>query len=462
MDEKFISIPVHHEETYDCIVCGGGMSGIAAAIAASRGGLRVAIIEQMGAFGGVGTSCGVNHLLGGRYYYEDTGKIERKVGGIFDEISDRLIREGGAIDPDRIDIQRNPHGWYPRMVSGIPFDGNRMKQLLDTICLEEHIQPFLNTRIIGLQKEDDVITGLLANNKSGNFLLKGSMVIDATGDADIAAFAGCPFKKGRDEDGLMTPASLEFHVDRVDKDAYLDYQNAHSSPKLVEIIEDLQKRGIWDFPFTIFIAVQLNDPDVFLVNTIRQVGIDGTSGESITTGLMEGRRDIYRLHEIMKQHFPGFAQSRIRYIAEAIGIRETRRIDGLAYVTVEDALQGRRYPDCIGRTTYNFDLPDPKKPSYDPMMGSAATPNAKRENIVIEVPYGTLVPKGVGNLIVAGRSASVDREVLGPLRVMGPSMLLGQAAGTAAALCISSNIEFGQLDGCVLRNRLIDEGCLLS
>ena len=66
MDEKFISIPVHHEETYDCIVCGGGMSGIAAAIAASRGGLRVAIVEQMGAFGGVGTSCGVNHLLGGR------------------------------------------------------------------------------------------------------------------------------------------------------------------------------------------------------------------------------------------------------------------------------------------------------------------------------------------------------------------------------------------------------------
>lgn len=456
------TIAVNGETAFDCIVCGGGMSGIAAAVTAARNGLKTALVEQSGALGGVAVNSGINHLLGGRYYNKKTGRVERKIGGVFDELTDRLISIGGAIEPDTIDVQNNPHGWYPRMAAGIPFDGNRMKLFLDTICLEEGIEPYLQTRIISLQRYEKRVVSLTAHNKSGLFSLRGDVIIDATGDADIAAMAGCSYQKGREEDGLMTPASLEFHVDQVDREALLAYQNEHQSPKLVEIIEDLKHKGIWDFPFEIFVTVQLNEPDVFLVNTLRQTGVDGTDGKDITRGLIEGRRDVYKLHDIMKKYFPGFSSSRVRYIGESLGIRETRRINDLAHVSIEDAASGKTYEDCVARTTYNFDLPDPKKPSHDPMMGDAKKPNAERKHLAIEVPYGVMVPDEVENLIVTGRAVSVDREVLGALRVMGPCMLLGQAAGTAAAAAFREEIPFAEVDGKIVRSRLIDAGCLLG
>jgi hypothetical protein len=463
-----VDCPVRGE--FDCVVCGGGLSGFTAAVTAARAGLSVAIVEQSGCFGGVATSGCVNHLLGGRKYDGTTGRVRRTVGGFFDELSDRLIREGGAIDPDTIDPANNPHGWYPRMAAGIPFDGEHMKRLLDTISIEEKLSTWFLTRVVGIEAAGENgenvdsggrrIDSLVLHNKSGFFSLRASLVIDATGDADIAVLAGCPTEKGRMEDGLMTPASLEFHVDGVDREAFLAYQNEHRSPKLVEIIERLRHEGIWDFPFSIFIAVQLVDPDIFLVNTIRQVGVDGTDGNSLTRALMEGRRDDARLFAIMKEHFPGFGRARIRKVAETIGIRETRRIVGLAQVTTADALSGRHYDDCVARSTYNFDLPDPLRPSYDTMMGDAANPRAERTHESIEVPYGCMVPRGCDNLIMTGRTISVDREVLGPMRIMGPCMMLGQAAGTAAGLAAKTAFSFPAIDGKDVRARMMESGSL--
>ena len=456
-----VNIPLRGSRTFDCVVCGGGLSGIAAAIAASRAGLKTALIEGAGTFGGVAVISGVNHLLGGRYYQESTGVMEKTVGGIFDELAGIMIAEGTAIDPETIDPHNNPHGWYPRMAAGIPFDGNAMKRILDAFIISEGVVPMLDTRIIGVQSAGDRIENVIVNNKSGNIIVKADCFIDATGDADIAAMAGARFDQGRETDHLTTPVSLEFHVDQVDRDELLNYQNMHSSPKLVEIIERLKEEGIWDFPFEIFVTVQLNDPDVFLVNTLRDIKVDGTDGDAVTTALIKGRADVFKLHAIMKQYFPGFARSRIRFIADHLGVRETRRIRGTAHVTLEDAKDGRRYEDGIARTTYNFDLPDPERPSYDPMMGDAKHPDASRSHTSIEVPYGVIVPQDFRNLLVTGRAVSVDREVLGPLRVMGPCMMLGEAAGTAAGLAVQDGLDCRDIDGKKLHERLIANGVLL-
>jgi len=455
------TIDVLEKESFDCIVCGGGISGITAAISAARFGLSVAIIEQMGCFGGTATNSRVCQMLGGRKYQEQTGKMDRKIGGLFDEMTDRLISRGEGIDPDTIDVNWNPYGWYPRMAAGIPIDGEKFKCLLDDMIVEEKVRPYLFTRVVETLVNNEAITSILLHNKSGFFSLKSKYFIDATGDADVAVLSGCSTVKGREKDGLMTPATLIFHADNVDGDALVAYQNANNSPKLVEIIDELRTKGIWDFPFDIFITVQLNDKDVFMVNTLRQVGIDGTDGDSITRGMIDGRRDTQTLFKLMKEHFPGFGNARIRLVAETIGIRETRRIIGLNYVTLHDALEGKCYPDCICRTTYNFDLPDPLKPSYDPMMGSGAHPNAERQYETIEVPYGVMIPDKVNNLLVTGRAVSVDHEVLGSLRVMGPCMLLGQAAGTSAALAFKESTTFPAVDGITLRKKLIEDGCLL-
>jgi hypothetical protein len=457
----FYSKQINIKKEYDLIVCGGGMSGFSAAVAASRKGLKTAIIERMGCLGGVATSCGVNHFLAGRKYDEETGKMYRTVGGIFDELTDTLITRGAAVDPDTIDINFNPHGWYPRMAAGIPFDAEQLKVLMDDMCLEAGIDIYYFTNLIDTVVEDNKIKSLIVNNKSGLFALAAKVVVDASGDGDVAYFSGCKTVKGREEDGLMTPASLEFYVEKVDTQKYVEYQNQHQSPKLVEIIERLKKTGEWTFPYEIFIAIKTNEPDVYMVNTIRQVGIDGTDGDSVTRGMIEGRKENLKLFNIMKKYFPGFEKSRIRKISEVIGIRETRRIVGAYVVTIEDALSGKKFGDCIASTTYNFDLPDPKKPSYDPMMGHAANPNARRKHSVIEIPYRALLPQPVKNLIMAGRCVSVEREVLGPVRIMGPCMGMGQAAGTASALAVQRGISYDAVDSTELRKILLDDGCLL-
>lgn len=454
--------PVQRQDNFDVVICGSGPAGFAAAVQASREGLRVALLEQDGCFGGNMTSGGVCHLLGGRRWDVSARHMVREVGGFFDELTDALIASGKAVDPDTIDAEHNnPFGWYPRMAAGVACDPEALKLQLDRIVRTENITPFLFTTVLGVEKENGCITSLYASDRQGIRSFTAETIIDATGDAQIAYFAGCPFFKGRDEDHLMTPATLIAHIDHVDMDEYVAYQNAHQSPKLIEIINDLRGKGIWTFPFEIFISIELNDTDVCLLNTVRQVGVDGTDAASLTDGMIEGRETTDALMAIMREYFPGFRNARLRTTASRIGIRESRRIDGRAYVTLQDAEQGREYPDQVIRTTYNFDLPDPKRPSFDPMLGSVEKPNTVRKHIGITAPYGCLLPKGINNLVVCGRCISVSREILGPMRVTGPAMLGGQAAGFAASIAHKEKILAAEVDGRTIREKLKCAGCII-
>lgn len=472
-------------ETFDLIVCGGGMSGIAAAIAAAKRGLKVAIVESGGCLGGVATSCGVNQLLGGRWYNEATGEMEHTVGGIFDYLMGCLEVRGAAINPDDVDVRNNPHGWYPRMGAGYPIDGERAKVVFEEECLKLGIRIYYFTTVLDVYMknfphvrsaergavsgycasaggaEERRIKGIAVHNKSGIFGLEARYFADCTGDSDVTCFAGCETVKGREQDGLTTNSTLIMEVDHVDSEAYVAYQNKRQSPKLVEIIERLKEEGVWTYPFEIFIAIRLVEKDVFFVNTQRLLKLDGTNGDDITRGMIEGRRINLELFEIMKKYFPGFENARIRKIHDKLGIRESRRIVGREHVTVTDALGGRHFDSCIASTTYNWDLPDPEDPRRDVMLGATDKPHAAREHLYIEIPYGALLPKGADNLIVAGRCVSVDREVLGPVRIMGPCVGMGEAAGTAAAIAAWEDIGFTAVDTDELRRLLREAGCLL-
>lgn len=161
----------------------------------------------------------------------------------------------------------------------------------------------------------------------------------------------------------------------------------------------------------------------------------------------------------MRKYFPGFENARMRRIFDRMGVCESRRILAREMITLESALEGRHYADCVASTTYNFDLPDPKRPSYDPMMGDVKKPNAVRKHTRIEIPYGALLPQGVDNLITAGRCLGAEREVMGACRVMGPCSGMGQAAGYAAALAMESGV-FDQADTDELRKKLKENGCI--
>ncbi|HOJ80804.1 MAG TPA: FAD-dependent oxidoreductase, partial [Clostridiales bacterium] len=278
-------------------------------------------MEKLGCLGGTATAGGINYFLGGRKLDEKSKKHIRVIGGIFDEITDKLISEGNAIEPDTIDLDFNPVGWYPRMASGIVFDELALKILMDDMCEALGIRVYYNSALIDVKRTGRFIDSVIIHNKDGLVSLEAGCFADCTGDADLAALSGCSCLKGRESDGLTTPASLEMHVENVDGNELVRYQNEHQSPKLVEIIERLKKDGIWKFPYEIFVCMQLVHKDVFLINTIRQVCVDGTSEASISKALAQGRKENLELFRIMKEYFPGFKNARIRKVCDFIGIR---------------------------------------------------------------------------------------------------------------------------------------------
>jgi len=449
------------DETADLVVFGGGISGVACAVAAARRGLHVILVERGGCLGGMATAGGVHILLGGRRYDPELDRIVRVQGGLFDEITERMIRNGWAVDPESVDLHNfNPYGWYPRMAAGVCCDIDRLKIVLDEFCQEAGVDIRFFTNVIdAVTDENQRLDSVIVTAQSEVYAIRAPLYADCTGNADIAYFAGAETFRGRDEDNGVCPSTLCFFVDQVDTEEYVHYQNLHQSPKLVEIIEKLKNEGKWPFNVNIFIGIKTAQEGVYLINTLRQTGVDATDSASLTKAILEGRSQSAQLFDIIREHFPGFQNARLRHISDVMGIRESRRIKGGYMITIQDALTGAHHEDCVATTTYNFDLPDPKDPSKDAMMGDVRTPKAEREHVRIEIPYRSLVPASLKNLIVAGRSLCAEREVMGACRVMGPSSGMGQAAGNAAALAMETG-SFHQVDVNELRTRLKAEGVL--
>lgn len=439
---------------YDVVVAGGGMTGFAAAVSAARSGKKTLLIEKSGCLGGVATSGAVKCLLGGMNY--EDGKYKFVTGGLFKEIYNELRSNGECVDIYKIDRNRSPHAWYSGLAESIIFDNEAMKRLLDKKLLESGADLLYFTQVIDTKVYEDKIKYILTSNKDGITAVYGKTFIDCTGDGDLAHNSGCSMTKGRDGDELMMPTTLIMDVENVDTEALLKYIEENNSPRFREEIKALKEKGNWDFPFEIFISMLLNREGHHMFNTIRQVGIDGTDAVSLTKGMIEGRIENKRLLDIVKENFSGYEDAVIAATAETLGVRETRRIEGKYKLTFGDLMDGKDFDDVIAISSYGFDVPDPKKPSYQPKEG------VKTKKKYAEVPYSCMLPDKVDNLIVAGRSISVERIVMGPLRVMGPCIGMGQAAGFAASLAIDDNNGFKGVNVEKLQDILMSSDCIIK
>lgn len=442
------SIPVNGE--YDVVVCGGGPAGYAAALAARRSGLSVLLIEGQGQLGGMATSGLVSHWLGGRM--RDGRWV---VGGIFKELSLAAEKAGAALIPeDDPEESFTPHGWHKSMVHGIPLDPFGVALLLDRKAASEHVDVLLHTRAVDAVHDGERLTHIITHNKSGLQAVAVRSVIDATGDADIAALAECGYDKGN-ENGDMAPVTLELHVYNVDQDTMADYVKTNNAPRFREFIKMKRQEGAWTQNGDIFVSVQLTEKGVLMLNTTRICGIDGTDGRSVSEGTQQERAEIDWLLSFLREHMPGFKNVRVKAVAPLLGVRETRRIHGLHRMTVEEVINGARYPDVVGFTSYPWDLADPKRPTFQPMHARPKPP-------VVPIPYRIMVPKQIKNLICPGRAVSVERDVLGPLRVMAPCMAMGEAAGAAAEQVVRNGRTFSSVDAAPLRNTLRERGAIVD
>ena len=448
--------PVIHE--VDVLVCGGGPAGIASALASERSGARTMLVEQHGCLGGVATSGLIGTWFGG---YSRDGAYP-VIAGIYKEIVDALVSRDAALPPEH-DTEGGgaSSGYAPWHRGTVPFEFEAAKLLFDEMMASAGVRTRLFTSVMTPRMDGPRVDGVFVHSKSGIEFIRASVVVDATGDADVVHRAGCPMLIGLEEEGhrgWMSPGSLSFMVAGVDADEFGAYCRAGDF-RFRDLIGRLRERGEWPYESPIFIAFELPDRRHFYIKvspTTHREGFDGTNADVLTRGMIEGRRIVDEHLTILRRHFPGFANARLVQTAPAFGVRSTRRIVGEYQVTVDDVKGGRHFDDTIALTGYHWDMATPD---------SAEQRMLHRVEIALpyaEIPYRCIVPTGVDNVVAPGRAISAEWDVLGPFRIMPAAFAMGEAAGIAATMAAGSGAAMRDVDVGRLRQTLRDRGAIVG
>ena len=457
------SIPVQEEA--DVAVFGGGPAGIAAAIASARHGAKTTLFERYGFVGGMATAGLVGPFMTS---FGVDGK-ERVLTGIFQELVDRMVQHGGAIDPGEISAGSDYVSFIvPAHHNATPFDPEVMKYVAMEMLLEAGVKLRFHSRLVDVILADKAIVGILFAHKAGLSVAKAKVYVDATGDADLVAFAGGAFQKGRTSDGAMQPVTMFFRVGDVDDDKIVQWHLAHPNEALfASLVSEARRNGDWpeDCPRHKVGLYRTLHQGQWRVNTSRVLGIDGTDPESLTAAEIAGRRQAMRLMQFLRKYCPGMENAVLIDTGAQIGVRETRIIKGLYTLTKDDVQSGRAFPDGIARYAFFMDVHNPTGAGDEVGRSIEDYTNHDKHSLFVqkgnyyEIPYGCLVPAGLGRVLAVGRCISSDRIANGSVRTMPACFGTGQAAGTAAAESARTGLQPAQLNGPRLRLTLRQDGC---
>lgn len=447
-------LPTYRE--VDVLVVGAGPAGIGASVCAARSGARTLVFDINGCVGGQATV----GLVGPFMTSYDARDEKMVIRGIFEEIVNRMKAVGGAIDPAVVEAHHPLSGFYNIGHAHVgPFDHESLKQVATEMILESGAELLLHTQFIDVMMEGDRIAGVVIANKSGLSLIRAKMVVDCTGDGDVAVRAGVKFELGRVEDGNMQPATLFFRVYNVDTPRLKAHIAGHQNeikpfygPFSWLIREKAAEWG--DIPRAEVCLFESPKSGEYRLNVTRILDVDGTNAEDLTRAEIEGLRQAHRVFDFLKKYAPGFENAVFMDTADTIGIRETRHIDGIRRLTVADVKACAVPEDAIAVMATNMDTHNRNDPGGTYFTHTAGP--------YFGVPYGCLVPKGVSNLLVAGRSLSADAMAASATRMIPCCMVFGQAAGTAAAMAVREDIAPAAVDVGALRKSLVSQGAFLG
>ncbi|MCL4534300.1 MAG: FAD-dependent oxidoreductase [Bacteroidetes bacterium] len=454
----------------EVLVAGGGPTGIVAAIAAGLAGARTTLVEQHGFLGGEATTALNIH----GFHSNNETHIVR---GIPWEIIDRLKKMHAACEM-RFSEFRNL-SLPMKMVRDVAIDKEAFKHLTMEMLEDAGVKVLLHTFVSDVVIEDDALRGLVVENKSGRVFLQADRVVDCTGDGDVAARAGAPFEQGRASDGTMQPLSLMFTLNNVDLERAVDtvgtrravaidpepwmskYQHfmlplSQWKAQLQRWFPELPEKNL----FTAFTGNALRKGEVNGATGVHVPHIDATDAEQLSRAEILGRKYAWRMAHFMQENVPGFENSYLLSTSAHIGVRETRRILGEHYLTYDEVIEARRNENVVALGGFFVDIHDYEGRSEEGFVPSKGI--IVKDGGYYDIPYGTLVPKRVDNLLVGGRCHSASHEAQASTRVMGTCMGMGQAAGAAAALSLKQGVSPRELEVKGLQQLLLQQGAFLG
>ncbi|MDR1281357.1 MAG: FAD-dependent oxidoreductase [Opitutaceae bacterium] len=434
------------DRLFDVIVCGGGPSGVAAALAAARRGCRTLLVERYGFCGGMATAALVNPFSGHALHDQlaPVGKRASLIGGIFKEVALALHAGGG----------------FGSVLMDAAFDEELLKSIYDAALVEAGVTVRYHTWLASIRMDGNRILGIDTLSKGGREEFRAEVFVDCSGDGDLAAMAGCPFSVGRPADGLTQAMTVSFRMANVDKRAMAAADGMRLARALVEpYFQKALASGKLHYPHRNFVHFYDHPrPGVLHFNMTRINRVSGLSAEDLTHAEIEGRRQAFVLGEWLMRNVPWFRDAFVDKVACQVGVRETRHIDGLYTMTMDDIVQARKFPDGITRSRYFIDIHNPTG-ALDPHQ----RPNGKGEvhagfgpppGDFYEVPYRCLVNTHCPNLLVACRALSASHEASAAVRVMATMHGVGEAAGIAATEAAHRKCRVTDVSGEWLRSQI--------
>jgi hypothetical protein len=426
----------------EVLVVGSGPAGLAAALASARQGADTLLVERFGCFGGNITQAGVESIA----WYRHPETIE--AGGIGMEFERRAV-EMNAATPE---VQSISHALHTES----------FKYIADSLVLESAVRPLLHCTFVEPVMDGANIVGIITESKSGRQAILARRVIDATGDADIAARSGAPYTQAPLADCLGV--TVTFACSGVDKKRFMEYVAANPgsykqwatdttgkednlfSPYIAEPFQKARKTG--EIPADVEIAgtwSTISDAgEATYLNVVYMLGNDCTNVWDLTRGEIEGRRQAMWAIEALNKYLPGFEKARLRNFCASLGTRESRKIIGRGSLSGDQVRSRARFEDAIGIF-----------PEFLDAYGTVILPTTGR---YFQVPYGIMLPQKVENLLVAGRAVGGDQQSHGATRQMMCCAVTGQGAGVAAAVSLQEGVGVAEVDINKLQTEIKKQG----